>query len=326
LITLGAVIIAFVVKRRKPLTDVQLVKELELRDINLESTKYHKLPDLKITRETFTSTLGPDAVDWEINMEDITIEKEIGRGAYGIVFKSIWRTRTVALKKILGDNSVVDDAQLNNFMNEIKLMKNLRPHGNVVQMLGIVTNPLCIVTTFYENGSLLDLINGPAEMSLQLKLKIMKGICGGMVHLSYERIVHRDLAARNVLLGKDYEPVVADFGLSRFTTKNASGMTKSDVGPIKWMAPESLTSQTYSTKSDVWMFGVTCWEILARKEPFPDVDTLEVAFNVRDGITLAVPEGTPEPLSNILYHCWAYKAAERPDFDELTKMFDALSF
>jgi len=76
--------------------------------------------------------LGPDAVSWEIQMSDVTVQREIGRGAYGIVYKALWRNqigtlvdcmnwRLVAVKKILGEG--VDEPQINNFMQEIKLMK-----------------------------------------------------------------------------------------------------------------------------------------------------------------------------------------------------------
>ncbi len=100
--------------------------------------------------------------------------------------------------------------------------------------------------------------------------------------------ISRDLAARNVLLDKDYEAVVADFGLSRVlnpntgsnpdSQKSSIGTTKSDTGPIKWMAPESLTKKQYSTKSDVWSFGVTLYEIMARNEPWPGNFTIDIRY------------------------------------------------
>lgn len=89
-------------------------------------------------------------------------------------------------------------------------------------------------------------------MSAQLRYKIMIGITAGMVHLEYEEIVHRDLAgknlvfkisacitlfflARNVLLTKEREAKISDFGMSRSLEGNAAKKTKSDVGPLKWL-------------------------------------------------------------------------------------------
>lgn len=100
-----------------------------------------------------------------------------------------------------------------------------------------------------------------------------------MHHLSKEGICHRDLASRNVLLDENFKPKISDFGLSRFVHTGSSSTTKfvlfclrpltdlllrSEVGPLKWMAPESLRDRLYSEKSDVWMFGVVCFEIMNR--------------------------------------------------------------
>ncbi len=58
----------------------------------------------------------------------------------------------------------------------------------------------------------------------------------------------------------ELEAVVSDFGLSR-VVKEDSGKTASEVGPLRWMAPESLRSRVYSKQTDVWSFGVTAWEV-----------------------------------------------------------------
>jgi serine/threonine protein kinase len=103
-----------------------------------------------------------------------------------------------------------------------------------------------------------------------MMLNILCGVAAGMCHLSQEGIVHRysiqriridkhrDLAARNILLNAEMGAVVSDFGFARtLQEEESSGKTVSDVGPLRWMAPESLKIREYSTKSDVWSFGVT---------------------------------------------------------------------
>ncbi len=77
-------------------------------------------------------------------------------------------------------------------------------------------------------------------------------------------IVHRDLAARNVLLNEGWVAKVSDFGLSRFSADDKGIVSVSDFGPLKWMSPESLAKKMYSSKSDVWSFGVLCVEVLTR--------------------------------------------------------------
>jgi serine/threonine protein kinase len=84
----------------------------------------------------------------------------------------------------------------------------------------------------------------------------VKGIAAGMLHLHNHNIIHRDLAARNILLSGTGDPKISDFGMSRILQKEEEGKTKTNIGPIRWMAPESLANQTYSKKSDVWSFGI----------------------------------------------------------------------
>ena len=87
-----------------------------------------------------------------------------------------------------------------------------------------------------------------------------RGISKGLLHLHEEGIVHRDLAARNILLSESiygYEPIITDFGMSRnvIDFEDQTYISKHLFGPLKWMAPESLSSKIYSPKSDIWSFG-----------------------------------------------------------------------
>jgi serine/threonine protein kinase len=63
--------------------------------------------------------------------------------------------------------------------------------------------------------------------------------------------------------------MISDLGMARLKQEDDASKTNTDVGPLKWMAPESFMKREYSTKSDVWSFGVVVWEIATRQDPWP---------------------------------------------------------
>ncbi len=127
---------------------------------------------------------------------------------------------------------------------------DLRPHPNVVQMLGVSSDgPYPVMILEFCDGGSLDtkLFQTSQELNTADQLAMVSSIAKGLYHLHKNQIVHRDMAARNILLNFN-QPKISDFGLSRLVNDTQKGTTRSNVGPIRWMAPESLKNQTYSTK------------------------------------------------------------------------------
>lgn len=92
---------------------------------------------------------------WNINYNEIKFERELGRGAYGIVFLATWRMQKVAVKKIKEEGFT--EKQMNDFTSEAQLYMTLRPHKNVVIFLGVTLTPLCIVTEYLGKMTKLDI-------------------------------------------------------------------------------------------------------------------------------------------------------------------------
>jgi len=258
----------------------------------------------------------------EIPFEELNFKEKLGEGAYGIVFRGEWRMIDVAIKRL--KEGMISASQLSEFQAEMRIMVNLKPHPNIIQLLGVCAqdeNQLCTVTGFCSNGSL-DKYLRKNEILNEQKMRWIGGIAKGMFHLAREGYVHRDLAARNVLLDEILQPKISDFGLSRYTEKTVGVQTtKSDVGPLKWMAPECLKQKQYSEKSDVWAFGVVCWEILNQTEPFPELDAFTASLQViTDKKHPTLPPKSEFPLLHKLMEvCFAYRPEKRPTFQDICK-------
>merc|ERR1712154_559142 len=169
-------------------------------------------------------------------------------------------------------------------------------------------------------------------------LIILNKAASGIKHLHAHGLIHRDIACRNILLGKissngvdaNTEVRISDFGLTRqldrvdTTTNDANEQkTKSNFGPLKWMSPESIKDKKYSKKSDVYMFGITMWEIFYGMEPYINMLPIQVAMivvtnNVRPPILHDRKEyrytEMPHAYKMLMEDCWAKKPTKRPTF------------
>jgi len=206
-----------------------------------------------------------DAQKYIVKYKELKLKEKLGSGAFGEVWIGSYRNAIVAIKQINSKTDVNEKAK-SDFINECEVMIKIKPHPNVIQMLAICVDPLCIVMEFAAKGSLESALKTRKNIELSLKIEWMKQIAAGMSHLHEEGVVHKDLAARNVLLTKSEVCKISDLGLSRVLNSETQQHTSStEFGPVKWMAPESLLKALYSPKSDVWMFGVTCVEIITQK-------------------------------------------------------------
>lgn len=176
--------------------------------------------------------------------------------------------------------------------------------------------------------SLLNKLTEP--LSYEQKLLIARNICAGMIGISAQKIVHRDLAARNILLNSKYdgkkaylEALVGDFGLSRFVNDDTEQFSGKGLKcPVKWTAPEALMgNKQYSTKSDVWSYGITLYELIEDgKDPFPkyekseEFNLLKQAFNERRPIRELLGPVTADintKFSDLMFSCLDYDPNKR---------------
>jgi len=336
----------FLVRRRKKQPKAQ-VTEMKKVEENVPEKKaefptgyeeYHKTPS-DISQHTYVpmSTVGAQqpldqellktlekrhTSKYHIRYGDLQIEAQLGEGAFGVVYKANYHLSPVAVKQ-LKNAGVMNPKQLDNMIKEALTMLSIQPHRNVVSFVGLCISPFCIVTEYLPGGTLQDLVTkGPIDF--KLKIKMLSDVAVGMLHLSSQMVVHKDLAARNVLLDLQFNAKIADFGLSRFTDSDAL-FSKSEVGPLRWMAPECFTDKKFSEYSDVWSFGIVCLETLRQEMPYADItDLAEFGFKFGRGLrpNKYIPEG---PMKELLVSCFRENPEERPLFRQICRVMSTIN-
>ncbi|XP_030385255.1 tyrosine-protein kinase Abl isoform X3 [Scaptodrosophila lebanonensis] len=262
--------------------------------------------------------LSPEPDEWEICRTDIMMKHKLGGGQYGEVYEAMWKRygNTVAVKTLKEDTMALKD-----FLEEAAIMKEMK-HPNLVQLIGVCTRepPFYIITEFMSHGNLLDFLRSAGRETLDAValLYMATQIASGMSYLESRNYIHRDLAARNCLVGDNKLVKVADFGLARLMRDDTYTAHAGAKFPIKWTAPEGLAYNKFSTKSDVWAFGVLLWEIATYgMSPYPGIDLTDVYHKLEKGYRMERPPGCPLEVYDLMRQCWQWDAADRPTFKSI---------
>ena len=256
----------------------------------------------------------------------------------------------VAVKMLKEDAS---ESIQTDFEREASLMVEFE-HENIVRLLGVCTvgRPLCLLFEYMSHGDLNDYlqlcspdrclmrplpnpasVDSPLPTSIKLKgvsshcletadhLHIARQVCSGMVYLSDRGYVHRDLATRNCLVGDHLTVKISDFGLARSVhSMDYYRGSDRDAVPIRWMPPEAILYNKFSSQSDVWSFGVLLWEVFSYAfQPYYGLTHEEVIAALRAGRTLDPPEAAPPAVYSLMKSCWRTKPSTRPSFSSLHK-------
>ncbi|XP_018343928.1 PREDICTED: tyrosine kinase receptor Cad96Ca isoform X2 [Trachymyrmex septentrionalis] len=277
---------------------------------------------------------------WEFPRHRLKVFNILGEGCFG----QVWKCEalgidgksgpTIVAVKTLKENAA--ERERLDLAQELRVMKNLDPHPNVVRLLGCCTErePMFVILEYVSGGKLQSFLrasreernHGGAGLTSRDLTGFVYQIAKGMEYLASKGIIHRDLAARNILIDENRACKVADFGFARDVAANQIYERKSEGRlPIRWMAPESLYDNIFSVKSDIWSFGVLIWEIVTLgSTPYPGLAAAEVMRKIKEGYRLDRPEHCKRELYNIMYYCWDKDSACRPSFAELVNLTESL--
>ncbi|OAD57019.1 Proto-oncogene tyrosine-protein kinase receptor Ret, partial [Eufriesea mexicana] len=297
---------------------------------------------------------------WEFPRSRLTIEQILGEGEFGRVLRAkavdiggISGLTTVAVKT-LKENACA--SELADLLSEYQLLKEAQ-HPNVIRLLGACTTPgapVYLIIEFAEFGSLRNYLRRSRHLESEARaggclslsnvlvgetngtsvytvtprdiLSFAWQISKGMAYLADIKLVHRDLAARNVLLAAEKVCKISDFGLTRDVYEDDAYLKRSKGRvPVKWMAPESLADHVYTSKSDVWSFGILLWELVTLgASPYPGVDVHNLYNLLKAGYRMERPANCSQQLYKLMMSCWHQEPTMRPSFKELTNHWEKM--
>ncbi|XP_044461070.1 receptor-like serine/threonine-protein kinase SD1-8 [Mangifera indica] len=203
--------------------------------------------------------------------DNFSDDNKLGEGGFGCVYMGrLIEGQEIAVKRLSRNSG----QGIEEFKNEVKLIARLQ-HRNLVRLLGccIDMDEKMLVYEYMEYRSLDSILFNKAKSNLlnwQRRFNIICGIARGLLYLHQDsrfRIIHRDLKASNILLDKDLNPKISDFGMARiFGGDQIEAKTKRVVGTYGYMSPEYAMDGLFSAKSDVFSFGVLLLEIVSGKK------------------------------------------------------------
>ncbi|XP_038062454.1 proto-oncogene tyrosine-protein kinase receptor Ret-like [Patiria miniata] len=276
------------------------------------------------------------AQPWEILWSDLLLDDEVlGRGNFGEVRSGAVRiggkVTRAAIKMIKEQSS---SSEKDDFMQELETMSSIGHHVNIVCLFGACKHQdvLYVALEYLPYGDLRSYLRTARSQSdsdedalssgqlVQFALDVAKG----MEHLAQAGVIHRDLAARNILVGEALVAKVSDFGLSR--GEDVYVQMSSKRVPLRWLAIESVRHNTYTTKSDVWSFGILLWEIATvGGTPYPTIDSDSLPGKLLQGYRMAKPSNCDDHSYALMHKCWDEDPNNRPTFTELVTILSGMA-
>ncbi|XP_069139743.1 LOW QUALITY PROTEIN: uncharacterized protein [Argopecten irradians] len=267
--------------------------------------------------------------------------------------------KAIVAVKMLKDHP--DVVERRNLLKEIEAMKQLGHHPNIVSIIGCCTKndwQICLIMDYCPLGDLREYLHqlrprtqyqattrlrhedsgmfsnmtedindsDPQPITQARLLSYARQIAMGMEYLAEKKYVHRDLAARNILMFDCDRLKLSDFGLTRDVYEtNMYQPTSARKLPYKWMALEAIYDQIFTTKSDVWSFGIVLWEIVTLGgSPYPGIPNEDLFRLLKDGYRMENPGNCSTDIYQIMLSCWHPRPYSRPSFVDLRQQLEAM--
>ena len=208
------------------------------------------------------------------------IIEELGKGGMGKVYRALDKklNEEVALK-LLKPEIASDEKTVERFRNELRLARKIS-HRNVGRMYELMEYlGVHYITMEYIPGQdLRSLIRQTGKLTAETAVSIAKEVCEGLAEAHRLGVVHRDLKPSNILIDKQGDAKILDFGIARSLKSKGFTGTRMMIGTPEYMSPEQVDDEDIDHRSDIYSLGVILYEMLTGRVPFDGDTPLSVAY------------------------------------------------
>ncbi|XP_020610474.1 tyrosine-protein kinase SYK-like isoform X1 [Orbicella faveolata] len=267
---------------------------------------------VKMKKSSFYFNQFKDVQTRKLRSENLKLEQELGHGNFGSVLKGEYTKGNgekipVAVKKLKSEEMNNPKSEI---FHEAEVMMKL-DHPNIVRIIGICQDPVVmLVMELAPEGPLHKYLKKHKSLPMFKIFIIMLQVAEGMQYLENMQFVHRDLAARNILVVNEDFVKISDFGMSRAMGAGSDYYKAGKAGkwPLKWYAPECIYYRKFSSKSDVWSYGVTLWEATSYgKKPYEGLNGQLILEKIEENYRLECPPNVPSVIYKVMRSCWQYR-------------------
>ncbi|XP_050268122.1 LRR receptor-like serine/threonine-protein kinase ERECTA isoform X2 [Quercus robur] len=305
-------------------------------DGSLDKPVSYSTPKLVILHMNMALHVYEDIMRMTENLSEKYI---IGYGASSTVYKCVLKNcKPVAIKKLYSHYQCLKE-----FETELETVGSIK-HRNLVCLQGYSLSPSgnLLFYDYMENGSLWDLLHGPTKkkkLDWDTRLMIALGAAQGLAYLHHDcspRIIHRDVKSSNILLDKDFEAHLTDFGIAKSLCASKSHTSTYIMGTIGYIDPEYARTSRLTEKSDVYSYGVVLLELLTGRKAVDNESNLHhlilsktasnaVMETVDPEITATCKDlGAVKKVFQLALLCTKRQPLDRPTMHEVTRVLGSL--
>ncbi|KAL6605492.1 hypothetical protein U3516DRAFT_556444 [Neocallimastix sp. 'constans'] len=277
---------------------------------------------------------------WKIPFWDMELWDIIESTLISKIYRGLWHFTEVAVKEI--DIPLETPELQQQFQSYVENWYSLR-HPHIIPLLGasITHNIPYVVMPFLSKGNLVQYLEN--NLDIPHLISIILDISSGMQYLHSRQLIHGELMASNILIDNYGEPSICDLGFSKYfyfssLSNNKSTNSTMEDGQstlirtnnsyinrkinryIRWTANEIQDNYIYTFASDVYSFGMLCYEIFSGGDvPFSDIPENIIPEAVKSGRRPSRPSGCPDEIWSLMQKCWDINPDKRPTFYEISQ-------